>query len=74
MNLKTSAVLLLLIKRENQFFNSLTERPTYEGVHSGQISFRVVSLKLPTKLSQIQLTRMQRRNWGEKIILKLLGA
>jgi 8-oxo-dGTP pyrophosphatase MutT (NUDIX family) len=37
-NYRTSAVLLLLIKRENDFFIPLTERHTYEGAHSGQIS------------------------------------
>lgn len=36
---KSSAVLLLLIKRENDFFIPLTERHTYKGIHSGQVSF-----------------------------------
>lgn len=37
-NYKSSAVLLLLIQRENDFYIPLTERHTYEGAHSGQIS------------------------------------
>lgn len=36
---KSSAVLLLLIKRENGFYIPLTERHTYKGAHSGQVSF-----------------------------------
>lgn len=36
---RSSAVLLLLIKRGESFFIPLTERHTYKGVHSGQISF-----------------------------------
>lgn len=36
---KSSAVLLLLIKRENGFYIPLTERHTYQGAHSGQVSF-----------------------------------
>lgn len=36
---KSSAVLLLLIKKENGFYIPLTERHTYKGAHSGQISF-----------------------------------
>lgn len=36
---KSSAVLLLLIKRENGFYIPLTERHTYNGAHSGQVSF-----------------------------------
>lgn len=36
---KSSAVLLLLIEKENGFFIPLTERHTYNGAHSGQISF-----------------------------------
>lgn len=36
---QSSAVLLLLIRRENDFIIPLTERHTYKGAHSGQISF-----------------------------------
>ena len=36
---KSSAVLLLLIKRNNDFYIPLTERHDYAGVHSGQVSF-----------------------------------
>lgn len=36
---RSSAVLLLLIKRGANFFIPLTERYNYKGVHSGQISF-----------------------------------
>jgi len=36
---KSSAVLLLLIEKENGFHIPLTERHTYKGAHSGQISF-----------------------------------
>ncbi len=36
---KSSAVLLLLVKKENGFYIPLTERHTYNGAHSGQISF-----------------------------------
>jgi 8-oxo-dGTP pyrophosphatase MutT (NUDIX family) len=36
---KHSSVLLLLVKRNDHFFIPLTERHTYKGVHSGQISF-----------------------------------
>jgi 8-oxo-dGTP pyrophosphatase MutT (NUDIX family) len=38
LNYKSSAVLLLLIKRGQEFFIPLTERHTYIGAHSGQIS------------------------------------
>ncbi len=36
---KNSSVLLLLIERDGQFYIPLTERHTYAGVHSGQVSF-----------------------------------
>lgn len=36
---KNSAVLLLLVKRNNSFCIPLTERHVYKGAHSGQISF-----------------------------------
>jgi 8-oxo-dGTP pyrophosphatase MutT (NUDIX family) len=36
---KSSAVLLLLIKRNDQFYIPLTERNIYNGVHSAQVSF-----------------------------------
>ncbi len=36
---RNSAVLLLLIKRDNAYYIPLTERHDYKGVHSGQISF-----------------------------------
>ncbi len=36
---KNSSVLLLLIKRDGQFYIPLTERHTYAGIHSGQVSF-----------------------------------
>lgn len=37
-NYKSSAVLLLLVKREDGFIIPLTERHTYIGAHSGQVS------------------------------------
>lgn len=37
-NFRSSAVLLLLVKREEGFFIPLTERHTYKGAHSGQVS------------------------------------
>jgi len=36
---RNSAVLILLIKRGDEFLIPLTERPVYNGAHSGQISF-----------------------------------
>lgn len=36
---RDSAVLILLIQKENGFYIPLTERPTYDGAHSGQVSF-----------------------------------
>lgn len=38
-NYKSSAVLLLLAQRNGEFFIPLTERHTYKGAHSGQVSF-----------------------------------
>jgi 8-oxo-dGTP pyrophosphatase MutT (NUDIX family) len=38
-NYRDSAVLILLIQRENDLYIPLTERHTYNGAHSGQISF-----------------------------------
>lgn len=36
---RNSAVLLLLTQRDGEFFIPLTERHTYNGAHSGQVSF-----------------------------------
>jgi 8-oxo-dGTP pyrophosphatase MutT (NUDIX family) len=36
---RDSAVLILLIQKENGFYIPLTERHTYNGAHSGQVSF-----------------------------------
>lgn len=36
---KSSAILLLLINRGSDFYIPLTERHTYNGAHSGQVSF-----------------------------------
>jgi len=38
-NYRNSAVLILLIQRKNGMYIPLTERHTYNGAHSGQISF-----------------------------------
>lgn len=38
-NYRSSAVLVLLAQREGEFFIPLTERHTYNGAHSGQVSF-----------------------------------
>lgn len=38
-NYRNSAVLILLVKRNNSLFIPLTERHIYKGAHSGQISF-----------------------------------
>jgi len=38
-NYRSSAVLILLAQRDGEFFIPLTERHTYNGAHSGQVSF-----------------------------------
>lgn len=73
-NYRSSAVLVLLLKREEHFYIPLTERHIYKGAHSGQISLPGGKKEDSDPTLEVTALRECHEEIGLKSNISILGA